>query len=352
VRTPAIVRSGWWVAVVAVALSVIVVLAFLVPHRATTTRDAAGQDFDFQFVTIPPESVVRAMARDGVHVLSDPAMMTPGEIERRDAEGRSKFLVADDRVIGVTIGSEARAYPLLLMRWHEVVNDVVGGEPIAVTYSPLCDSVAVYGRWVDGAKIELGVSGLLYNSNPLLYDRRRMPAESPLWIQLDGRAVTASAPPLPIRVAALATWDDWRERYPDTLVLEPLPDLARLYSRDPYHSYFGSDRLRFPVDPMPPAGDIHLKDRVVIVTVDGQDSWFSLNRLATVAGSDDGEVETEASGLPIRIRFRLYPGTATVEPLALEQRLQGVRSTFWFAWYALGGMIPDTVSFPPSDHRG
>ena len=119
-------------------------------------------------------------------------------------------------------------------------------------------------------------------------------------------------------------------------MLAPLPEFARLYKRDPYHSYFGSDVLRFPVDPLPPAGDLHLKDRVVVVTVDGKDSWFALARLATAVGSNEGVYETEASGLPIRIRFRLHPGTVIVEPLSAEQQLQGVRSTFWFAWYALG----------------
>jgi hypothetical protein len=351
VRTPAIVSSGWWVAAAAAALSVIVVLALLVPLRTKTPGNAAGRNFDLGQLSVEPDSVVRAMARDGVHVLTEPAMMTVADIELRDAEERGKLLVSDDRVIGITIGPEARAYPLSLMRWHEVVNDVVGGELIAVTYSPLCDSVAVFDRWIDGVEVELGASGLLYNSIPLLYDRRRMPAESPLWIQLDGRPLTTSAPSLPVKVTELATWAEWRERHPDTLVLAPLPELARLYKRDPYHSYFGSDVLRFPVDPLPPAGELHLKDRVVVVTVDGRDSAFVLSRLATAVGSDGGEYVTEASELPIRIRFKLHPGTASVEPLATDRRLDGVRHTFWFAWYALGGMIPDTVEFPQSDLR-
>ena len=96
------------------------------------------------------------------------------------------------------------------MRWHEVVNDIVGGIPIAVTYSPLCDSVAVFSRAAGDEVVDLGVSGYLYNSNTLLYDRRRQPATSPLWTQLDGEVVSEPGPgvtsPLPPRIAALATW--------------------------------------------------------------------------------------------------------------------------------------------------
>jgi hypothetical protein len=294
------------------------------------------------------------MAKDGVRVLSEPPTMTAAEVDRWNEEERGKLLVPDDRVIGVVFGGEARAYPLRLMRWHEVVNDLVGSEPIAVTYSPLCDSVAVFSRSVDDDLVEVGVSGYLFNSNTLLYDRRLHPAASPLWLQLDGEVVAEPDPgfssPLPLRVAALATWREWRERHPETRVLAPRPDLKRIYKRDPYHSYFGSDLLHFPVRPLPP-GPRHLKDRVVVVTVDGRNTVFALRDLAAIAEPDAGEVEVEASGLPVRISFRVVPGTAAVEPLTDPDRLQAVRHTFWFAWYALGGMIPDTADIDYSDRQ-
>ena len=262
--------------------------------------------------------------------------------------------MSDDRVIGVIIGDDARAYPLRLMRWHKVVNDVVGGEPIAVTYSPLCDSVAVFSREVDGEILELGVSGYLFNSNTLLYDRRLPPAATPLWLQLDGEIIAEPDPgfssPLSARRAALDTWAEWRERHPKTRILAPEQDLKRIYKRDPYHSYFGSDLLHFPVRPLPP-GERHLKDRVVVVTVDETDAVFALKDLAAASGSDRGTVEVEAAGVPMRIRFTVAPGTAVVEPLSEPSRLNAVRHTFWFAWYSLGGMIPDMDAFQISDRE-
>ncbi len=349
-RAPAIITTGWWVAAAAIVISLVTALVILSPLATHFPPTALDTGFNLDHAVVPRDLVVRAMARDGVRVLTDPPTMTAAEIERRNTEERGKLLVSGDRVIGVVVGGEARAYPLRLMRWHEVVNDRIGGEPIAVTYSPLCDSVAVYSRRAaDGGVRDLGVSGYLYNSNTLLYDRRLESSQSPLWSQLDGRTVAGpapgSSPRLPLRPAALATWGEWHARQPATRVLAPLPELKRLYKRDPYHSYFGSDLLHFPVRPLPPPGSHRLKDRVVLVTIDGRDHAFTLSDLAVRAGSDAGSIEVEAAGLPLRIEFRIAPGTAIVEPLTAPERLEAVRHTFWFAWYAFGGMIPDTDQF-------
>ena len=352
-RAPAIIRSGWWVAAAAVIVSLVTAWIVIAPLSGRSTGESPDSDFVIHQATVPNDLIVRAMAKDGVRVLSEPQTMDPAEIDRQNEEERGKLLVSDDRVIGIVIGNDVRAYPLRLMRWHEVVNDTVGGEPIAVTYSPLCDSVAVFSRIVEEEIVELGVSGYLYNSNTLLYDRRLHSAASPLWSQLDGEIVAepdpGSSSPLFARVAALDTWSEWRARHPDTRVMAPHPDLKKLYKRDPYHSYFGSDLLHFPVRPLPPSDAIQLKDRMVIVTVDGHHEIFSLRDLAAASGTDEGTVEVEAAGLLVSIRFSVAPGTAVVKPLAEPNRLQAVRHTFWFAWYAFGGMIPDTTELLVSE---
>jgi hypothetical protein len=350
-RVPALIRSGWWVAASAVVISLATAWTIIDPlskRPETLTRDS---EFVLDQTAAPRDLVVRAMAKDGVPVLLEPATMSPAEVDRWNEEQRGKLLVPDDRVIGVVFGGRACAYPLPLMRWHEVVNDVVGEEPIAITYSPLCDSVVVFSRSFGDDVIQLGVSGLLFNSNTLLYDARLDPTETPLWLQLDGRVV-ATAPgnpsfaPLQPRKATLTTWGEWRARHPETRVLAPQPDMKKLYKRDPYHSYFGSDVLHFPVRPLPPEGRYRLKDRFVIVTIDGADTAFALRDLAAIADATSGEVEVEASGLPLRIGFRVDSGTALVDPLRQPERLQAVRHTFWFAWYSLGGMIPGMDEIP------
>ena len=343
-KASSIIRSGWWVALAAGALTLIVGAVMIAPLLNRAPPHAPGADFDLADPLVPPDLIVRAMNRDGVMALNDPTMVDAAEVDRFNREERGKMLVPDDRVIGVEIAGEARAYPLRLMRWHEVVNDVVGGVAIAVTYSPLCDSVAVFGRVIDGREVDLGVSGLLYNSNTLLYDRSAGASATPLWTQLDGKPVAgaapASQPRLPLRRASLTTWDDWRARHPETAVLAPLPEMKMLYKRDPYHSYFGSDLLRFPVDPLPPAGGLWLKDRLVIVTVDGEDAAFSLSDLAAAAGTPVGAYEVRVRDLPLRISFDAEVGVADVEPLADPWRLEAVRSAFWFCWYSLEGTVP------------
>jgi hypothetical protein len=190
----------------------------------------------------------------------------------------------------------------------------------------------------------------------LLYDRRLDPAASPLWSQLDGEVVAEPNPgfssSLTLGVAALATWAEWRDKHPGTRVLAPVPELKKLYKRDPYHSYFGSEILHFPVRPLPPVSSRRFKDRVVVVTVDGHHEIYSLGDLAAATGSDRGAVDLEVFGLPIRITFSVSPGTAIVEPMTDPHRLESVRHSFWFAWYALARIIPDTGGSPVSDGSG
>lgn len=343
-KVPAIIRSGWWVAPAAAVVTLMVGAVLVAPLFDQASGGARGADFDLADTTVPRKYIVRAMNRDGVRALATPAMIDATEVDRFNREERGKMLVPDDRVIGIEISGDARAYPLRLMRWHEVVNDVVGGEPIAVTYCPLGDSVAVFNRLFDGAEVELGVSGLLYNSTTLLYDRRSGPPDTPLWIQLDGRPIAgpapASQPRLALRRTVLTTWADWRAGHPDTGVLAPLPDMKTLYKRDPYHSYFGSDLLRFPVDPLPPEQGLSFKDRLVIVTIDGEDAAIALPALAAAAGTRSGSLELTVQGLALRIGFDVDLGVATVEPLDEPNRLTAVRYAFWFAWYALEGTTP------------
>jgi hypothetical protein len=301
--------------------------------------DPASYGFQLEPSLVPADAIIAAgMPRDGLEVLVRPAMLAAHEVAVRNQEGRGKFLLATDRVVGVEIDGEARAYPVRLMRWHEVVNDVIAGRPVLVTYNPLCDAAVVADRSLDGEVMDFGVSGLVHNSNPLLYDRRSKGAPSSLWSQLDGRAIVGSAAAagrsLGLRPASLTTWGRWSQRYPDTLVLAPLERLKRLYKRDPYHSYFGSEVLRFPVTPLPPDGGPALKDRMLVLSVDRKDTVFSLVGIAAAAGADSGSWSTTVDGVPVTIHYNVVLGTAHVDwPEPLNREVSS-RQAFWFAWYA------------------
>lgn len=293
---------------------------------------------------VPADRIVSSgLPRDGLHALEAPAMLAAGEVPGVRLGPHGRLLVADDRVVGVELNGDARAYPLRLMVWHEAVNDTVGGVPVVVTYNALCDSAAVFDRRTAAGELTFGVSGLLYESNLLLYDRHDDLAGSSLWSQLQARAVTGPAAAAGGRLerlpVAVTRWADWLADHPDTTVLAPRPELLEAYRRDTYGSYFGSDLLRFPVDPLPPPSELRRKDPVVAITVDGRSAVFALTRVARAAGAPRGSWSTTVDGVPVRLHYGLEPATARVELSDGGRHRLAVTTAFWFAWYATH---PDT----------
>jgi hypothetical protein len=124
--------------------------------------------------------------------------------------------------------------------------------------------------------------------------------------------------------------------------MAPVPEIKKLYKRDPYHSYFGSDSLRFPVEPLPPAEGRRFKDRMVIATIDGIHYEIVMSDLVRTHGSSSGTAPVTAGGLALEVHFDQDLGVAEV--IAAEpDRLSATRSAFWFSWYSLKGTIPDTI---------
>ncbi len=337
-------RSGGWVLVAgAVTFAAFAWhAATLLSHRRAGTvgdgRTPASYGFDLSTLAVPAELVVTSGAlKDSVAALVDPGFWTLADLEdaRRQRRRRGKVLVGRDRVVGVDIGGARRAYPLRFLVWHEAVNDTVGGEPIAVTHSPLSDSTAVFRRTAGGEALTFGVSGLLYNSTHLLYDRRPGGSGESLWAQLLARAVAgpaaAAGSTLAVVPSELTTWAEWLARHPDTTLLAPLESMVGEYKREPYGSYFGSDLLRFPVAPLPPPAEAPLKTPVVAVATPG---GFAAVRFplpaptgaatrswtAVVGGR---ELVFTASSPPAAITARNADGT----PAAAFHAA-------WFAWYA------------------
>jgi len=158
----------------------------------------------------------------------------------------SHFMSDSDTVIGLNINGEAKAYPIFILVWHEIVNDYVGGTPVSVTYCPLCYTNQVFERVIDGQEVEFGTSGKLYNSNLLMYDRF---TES-YWSQALGMAVKGELTGFQLNLVPfdVITWGDWKKLHPETLVLTTDTGHIRSYATDPYGSYYTEPRIMFPVE--------------------------------------------------------------------------------------------------------
>jgi hypothetical protein len=301
-------------------------------------RDVASYGFDLDTCLVPREVLVAAgLPKDGLASLDRPPLMSAAAVDSLNAAERGKYLVAEDRVIGVELGGAARAYPLRVMNWHEITNDTLGGRPVAVTYSPLADACVAFDRRIDGRELEFGVSGLLLDSNLLMYDRRPGGEGESLWSQLQARAVTgpaaAAARTLVVLPAAVVTWREWRALHPRTTVLFPAPERRASYKRDPYGSYDGSDLLRFPVRPAIPPGDLRNKDHIVALPRPGGWITLALKDLVARAGPD-GELLLPLPERGLRIRVSESPPTVLVQD-AEDGRPQPCILSYWFAWYAL-----------------
>lgn len=287
-------------------------------------------EFDLTNASIPRNQISSGgPPKDGIPALTDATFVTAS---------RAKFLKPDDRVIGVTIGREAKAYPLKILNYHEVVNDRVGGRPLAVTYCPLCDSVAVFDSRTADGPIEFGVSGLLYNSNVLLYDRSQDKPES-LWSQMmsesiSGPRVGQTLLTLPVELTA---WSDWRARHPDTSVLSPDTGHRRNYSRNPYAGYFGGARLMFPVQPVDTNKRLPPKAQVLGVWAGEAARAYPLSAFAPIRQPQ--EFSETLAGRQFTLHYD--PRHRSLRVIHSDAGLQWMYA-FWFAWYAFH---PETELF-------
>ncbi len=181
----------------------------------------------------------------GVRVDGIPSLDNPTLVSAADAS----YLIDDDLVFGVEINGDARAYPLRIMGWHEMFNDVIGGVPVALAYCTLCGAGVLYETTVAGRPepFVFGSSGFLYRSNKLMFDRQT----DSLWNQFTGKAVAGplvnSGIELKTRPVTITSWREWRTDHPDTKALSLRTGHRRNYASGAvYNEYFSSPDLMFP----------------------------------------------------------------------------------------------------------
>ncbi|KAB1188271.1 MULTISPECIES: DUF3179 domain-containing protein [Haloferax] len=192
--------------------------------RAATTTGESSRPLPQAISRPVPESELRqSVARDAIPAITAPVFAANWddlEIDLGDGTYRPQ-LGHDDLVVGVELDGIARAYPLRILSWHEVVNDRFGDRPVLVTYCPLCQSGMVATRRVGGEEATFGVSGVLWNENLVMYDT----ATESLWSQLLATAIRgpATETQLELLPSTVTTWGEWREAVSETTVLLPPP---------------------------------------------------------------------------------------------------------------------------------
>lgn len=271
--------------------------------------------FDFSKHNVPTDEIRGGgPPKDGIPAILDPQFILATE---------ATFLEDADEVIGIMDQGVAKAYPLRILNWHEVVNDRLGDTPITVTYCPLTASGIVYDRRVGGKELTFGVSGLLYESNVLMYDHQ---TES-LWSQLKEEAVTGShtGAQLSALPSVTTSWQAWRAQHPTTLVLSTQTGYHRDYNHLPYLAYAKSPNPMFPVK----NEDSRLspKEKVVGVSIGGAHKAYPLKLLR----ERQSPLEDQIGKTKVKIIVNPEANSAQVVDTVSGKPIPSVL-VYWFAW--------------------
>jgi hypothetical protein len=248
---------------------------------------------------LPARTRVEGIHWGGVPLGGIPALDAPQLVPVDQA----RWLAPGEPVLGLEIAGEARAYPLRILDWHELVNDRVGGVPVAVTACTLGGSAIAFERRVEDRVLHFDTSGLLDRSNKLMIDRETQT----LWNQLTGRpvlgALAAEDLALAVHPLVVSRFADWRARHPDTLVLSLDTGHERAYlPGEPYASYFASGQKLFPVFVL--RGDLPSKERIFGLSANGAAKAFLLEGLveAQVVNEQVGDLDVVLLAREGRIR--------------------------------------------------
>ena len=253
--------------------------------------------------------------KDGMPSIDDPKFIS--------VEDADKWLSDDEFGLAIIHKGVKRFYSFQVLVWHEIVNDVIAGDPLLVTYCPLCGSGIVFERTIDGEEVEFGTSGKLFNSNLVMYDRKT----DTYWTQIGGRAIigTLTGKELKQFPADVTTWGEWKKVHPDSEVLSRDTGSRRQYGTEPYGNYYESRRLISPVED----SDDSLHPKAVVFGIKVNGSFKAYTEFDVKAAK---VIEDTVNGVNIKIE-RDDAGIVTFTNLETNERIPHDRE-FWFAWFA------------------
>lgn len=281
--------------------------------------------FDLSGAIIPPAQILQGgPPRDGIPAIREPRFEVPGP---------SQPWQANDLMLTFDADGDSRAFPIGTLNWHEVVNVRLPTQAVLITFCPLCGTGIGFDPVIDGETLTFGVSGLLYNSDLLMYDHQ---TES-LWSQIEGRAVSGplagrELTPVPVRHEL---WQAWRERVGASgRVLSTDTGYGRDYRQSPYGNYDRSERLYFPVTRT--SRKYHPKTWVLGWSHRGEAKVWPFPELA----EHGGVVQDSVGGQAVTVHYD--PATPSAELRDSDGALLPATRAFWFAWYTFH---PDTAIF-------
>jgi hypothetical protein len=306
-------KTKWLVGISAVTVTVVLLIVYMpttnfgsspasvsIPYLSNTAKlipgvapGAAGQQSNnsqqMRHIVPLDQIVSGGPPPDGIPSIDNPKFLSVVDA--------SKFLKDSDLVVGLTINGQTKAYPLLILVWHEIVNDKVGGVPVSITYCPLCFTAQVFNRTIGGHMVEFGTSGKLYNNNLVMYDRLC----GSLWSQALGEEIvgTHAGESLKRIPFDLAHWKDWKQLYPNSMVLSTDTGFTRPYGVDPYGDYYTSDQLFFPISNLDKR--LGLKEMVVGLDNEGQYKAYILHQI------ESSKIINDKVGNKPIVLFSLYP---------------------------------------------
>lgn len=267
--------------------------------------------------------------KDGIPSIDKPKFITPSA---------NKSLADTEPVIQLEINGDARAYPLRVLTWHEIVNDVVGNVPVAVTYCPLCNASIAFDRRLEGEVLEFGTTGKLRNSDLVMYDR----STESWWQQFTGEAIVGNhqgkeLTMLPVRVVSFG---DFAKAHPSGKLLVPNNEALRSYGRNPYVNY-DSRNAPYPLFTGALPTDINPMARIIVLRDGDKPQAITMAKLRADGSARLGDVTlTWAKGVnsaldSARISEGRDVGAVTATRLVDGKAMDVVHDvTFAFVYYA------------------
>ena len=291
-----------------------VVIALLILLAIHPAFPQVKNGFDISNSSIPKNEILHGgPPKDGIPSIDNPRFVAANQYNEFES---------DTRVLAVRFNGVSKAYPIKIMNYHEIVNDDFNGVPIVVTYCPLCGSGLSFITEIEGIQTEFGVSGLLYNSDVLMYDRNT----NSLWSQLKQEAIAGKLVGHTLKpvITENTTLSEWTDRHPETLILSKNTGFSRNYESTPYVGYDQTKQLYFPVSDSDDS--FHPKEMVLGVELNGSFKAYPFRELVKA----QNPILDEFMGQQLQIHFDKKHKSARL--IQADESITFF-NTFWFAWY-------------------